>query len=260
MSDMVMRDTTSNGNQIVVQLSPGANVKWRRIKAQGRKVFLRQFHATASDIRQLPVNNLTLDLVIARDLEIASFDDNNATLTLTGALAAPNNEFSAGSVIYVPKLDGDGHPLHLVENEVRLFMSARSWNPSDPSFPSGVSLTENHNAADLEKKSDPAADDATDNPPDIPGFSPPCKKYKLIGLYEGGGRFTTHTYRPAGACKMRDHEGKKGEGEFCFVCKYLIVNRVNPGRHAILDVRFYPHKKQVQQFFGRLPIDIGDIH
>jgi len=258
-SDILTSATTSNGNQIVVQLLPGATFKWHRIKAQGRKVFLRQFHATATDIRQLPVTALTLKLVIARDLDIASFDDANATMTLTGALVAPNNAFSAGSVVYVPKLDGDGDQLHLVENEVRLFMSAGSWNPSDPGFQAGISLTENHNAADADK-SDPKADEAADNPPDIPGFSPPCKKYKLIGLYEGGGRFTTHTYRPAGACKMRDFEGKAGEGEFCFVCKYLIVNRVNAGRHAVLDARYYPHKKQVKQFFGGLPINIGDIH
>jgi hypothetical protein len=35
-----------------------------------------------------------------------------------------------------------------------------------------------------------------------------------------------------------------GDGEFCHVCKYLIVNRVDPGLHAILDRNYYPAAKK----------------
>jgi hypothetical protein len=56
--------------------------------------------------------------------------------------------------------------------------------------------------------------------------------------------YTGMQYRPAGACKMRDNKNTGGEGEFCFVCKYLIVNRVDPGMHDVLDHRYYPTAKK----------------
>jgi hypothetical protein len=39
-----------------------------------------------------------------------------------------------------------------------------------------------------------------------------------------------------------DHEGP--QGEFCFVCKYLIVNRVDPGKHKALDDQYPTPKKE----------------
>jgi hypothetical protein len=65
-------------------------------------------------------------------------------------------------------------------------------------------------------------------------------------VYEGAAGFAGAAYRPAGQCKMRSSEAKpeKGEGEFCFVCKWLIVNNVDPGLHALLDKRFYPGSKK----------------
>ena len=48
--------------------------------------------------------------------------------------------------------------------------------------------------------------------------------------------------RPAGERKMRD-AGDMATGmpiEFCFVCKYVIVESVDPGSHGELDRREYP--------------------
>ncbi len=80
---------------------------------------------------------------------------------------------------------------------------------------------------------------SADSPVDIPGLKPPCKSYKLIGVYEGAEHYSGLTYRPAGNCKMRD----QGSGEFCFVCKYLIVNRVNGSLHSRLDEQYPTSKK-----------------
>jgi hypothetical protein len=35
-----------------------------------------------------------------------------------------------------------------------------------------------------------------------------------------------------------------GDIEFCHVCKYLIVNRVNPALHPLLDAKHYPTPKK----------------
>src|SRR5262249_35231656 len=78
-----------------------------------------------------------------------------------------------------------------------------------------------------------------DDPVDIPNFKPPCKSYKVVGLYEGAGTWTGMVYRPAGMCKMRSDDG-----EFCHVCKYLIINRVDPGNHALMDKLYYPTPKK----------------
>jgi hypothetical protein len=37
---------------------------------------------------------------------------------------------------------------------------------------------------------------------------------------------------------MRNAFGENDAGEFCFVCKWLIVNRVDPGYHSVLSARF----------------------
>ena len=137
-------------------------------------------------------------------------------------------------------------------------MTAHRWKSGDNTFPLGVALTENFNKDDNPLTGDEASD-GKDTPPDIPQFDKPCDEYKVIGLYEGGGAATVKVYRPAGACKMRSQQAADGEGEFCFVCKYLIVNRFDPTRHAELDAKFYPKKKSLPPIFGALPIPLSDI-
>jgi hypothetical protein len=56
---------------------------------------------------------------------------------------------------------------------------------------------------------------------------------------------TGMVYRPAGLCKMKMlGNPTTGDIEFCHVCKYLIVNRVNPALHPLLDAKHYPTPKK----------------
>ena len=67
-------------------------------------------------------------------------------------------------------------------------------------------------------------------------FRPPAKlpaKADLIGVYEGGGYLDCGMFRPAGRCKMRT--GTDSTVPFCHVCKYLIVDLINPAVHGKLD-------------------------
>ena len=149
----------------------------------------------------------------------------------------------AGSVLYLPKKDAGGTPLTLIEKEVMAYMKTNKYNSS---LPNGRALSENYNEtlhnADETKNID-AVNNATDHPSSIPHFKGPCKDYKMVGIYEGGGTYVGDVYRPTGACKMRSEYLEDGEGEFCFVCKYLIVSRVNASKLGKLDDE-YPESKE----------------
>jgi hypothetical protein len=76
--------------------------------------------------------------------------------------------------------------------------------------------------------------------PNLTGISLPglCFKHKpkIIGLYEGGVRFTCGVFHPSGSCMMRnDHESS---AEFCHVCRYVIVDFVNPLKHFEIDLDY----------------------
>lgn len=73
------------------------------------------------------------------------------------------------------------------------------------------------------------------NLPQLPRL--PRTKADIIGIYEGGSYNDCGVFRPAGRCKMRASDSITIP--FCFVCRYIFVDRVDPTRHAELD-RLYP--------------------
>jgi hypothetical protein len=71
---------------------------------------------------------------------------------------------------------------------------------------------------------------------------PPLKKSPsqladIIGLYDGGGYRDCGVFRPTGQCKMRS--GFDKTTLFCHVCRYVIVDAVDPTKHVELD-KLYP--------------------
>jgi hypothetical protein len=64
-------------------------------------------------------------------------------------------------------------------------------------------------------------------PKDLPS------KADIVGIYDGGAHFDCGVYRPAGRCRMR--RGLDATTPFCHVCRYIIVDRVDPTRHGLLD-------------------------
>lgn len=99
--------------------------------------------------------------------------------------------------------------------------------------------------------------------PEITGFKRPSPHANAIGLYEGGGDISCDIYRPAGRCKMRTivQYGEVPKRrlrsmpslpelggsdklvfnvvEFCFVCKYVLIDLIDPTQHESLD-KDYP--------------------
>ena len=60
-----------------------------------------------------------------------------------------------------------------------------------------------------------------------------ASRQDLVGIYEGGGGHDCGSFRPAGRCKMRDSDDSTIP--FCSVCRYIIVDSVDPTKHAELD-------------------------
>ena len=64
----------------------------------------------------------------------------------------------------------------------------------------------------------------------------------IVGLYEGGMGNMTGVFHPTGNCKMTAHDGG---ARFCQVCRYVLVDAINPSRHYFIDPEYteiYPQR------------------
>jgi len=65
----------------------------------------------------------------------------------------------------------------------------------------------------------------------------PKDRGDIVGLYEGANYHDCGVFRPAGRCKMR--KGMSTTQPFCHVCRYVIVDTIDPTLHGDLD-KLYP--------------------
>ena len=74
-------------------------------------------------------------------------------------------------------------------------------------------------------------------PTNLPNGLPkdrPRNKAHIVGLYDGGHRYDCGIFHPAGLCMMNDSKSKRTD-RFCQVCRYLLIDRVDPTKHKELD-------------------------
>ncbi|RSM79993.1 hypothetical protein DMH04_30810 [Kibdelosporangium aridum] len=206
---------------IRVTIDPRYMGKWVEAKKNNAEVHLRNFVVTPGG-QQLPLSTDPGQLLTG--LKIGDIAEAAGTVTLTGAVS-PLPRYERGSTLYVPLKDGSDL-VSVVHKAVRKLLT-------DKKIPLNAVPINDRVSTDKDK------------PIDVDGFTTPCDPTQTLGVFEGGNEFSGGFYRPAGACKMRDQDGTKKEGrgegaEFCYVCKWLIVNRVDPDYHAILSGLFYP--------------------
>jgi hypothetical protein len=220
-SARVIAAATSTAGQITVRIHRRDAAHWYGLWGQRRLKFGLRNQPILSTGQQFPLDGIK---PVLTDLTIARVDRDTGDVVLTGAVAA-GLEFLPGSLLYSPRLTENGLPRTLVEAKVRAFvLDKKAPMNSDPD--------------NTRTRDDP------DTPKSIAGFKGPCNSSRLIGVFEGGYRASAGIYRPAGACKMRNNHTNGEDGEFCFVCRWLIVNRIDPSFHALLDSRFYPEPKE----------------
>ncbi|HTM25363.1 MAG TPA: hypothetical protein VL225_09230 [Vicinamibacterales bacterium] len=54
----------------------------------------------------------------------------------------------------------------------------------------------------------------------------------MVALYEGGSGNATGIFHPTGSCVMSDQDSGS---RFCHVCKYVLVDAIDPSRHLFID-------------------------
>lgn len=78
-------------------------------------------------------------------------------------------------------------------------------------------------------------------PDDVPP-NPPALSARLIGIQDGGYGLSCGVYHPSGACAMRGYIIDPNVGlsftSFCMVCRYALVDRVDPTCHHDIDARY----------------------
>lgn len=82
-----------------------------------------------------------------------------------------------------------------------------------------------------------------DGRPDPP--RPPRYSSWVVGLYENGDGFDCDVYRPTGVCLMRSQHYRDARGQdrayqFCPVCRYAMVDLIDPTRHGAIDADYDP--------------------
>ncbi|WP_146103517.1 M64 family metallopeptidase [Nonomuraea solani] len=220
-SRLIARSTAGTATGIRLPIDPGQVGQWRKLMSESPAplVHLRNFAPDVSG-RQLPLSlTLYLDKLMIQDVTP------EGVLILLGPGLDQSPVFEAGSAVFVPVADKNQQPVTITVPKV-LQQLTTSHKP----------LNEDLNNTDPK--------DAPDEPVSISGFKPPCTSSLLIGVFEGAQFYARGYYRPTGTCKMRSI-GATGEAvPFCYVCKWLLVNRVDPSYHAKLYDTFYPEAKK----------------
>ena len=152
--------------------------------------------------------------------QVLSTSGHEVRLMSMGATPGAEDEIH---VLYKPKLTADGRDIRLLDPIVEDYVKAHGVFPKPPGGCVGTN------------RADPGGEAVP--PPPIPNLKVPTYPADLIGLYEGGWDWACGVVRPAGRCKMRrgatydeqsDGTYKIEVWEFCFVCKFIIVDRVDP--------------------------------
>src|SRR6185436_6304702 len=222
--------TNEPGGNIQVPLAPGEGARWK----PPEPAFVRTRNINPAALpsgyplyRRHPFHHRIAQVVsVAGDV-----------VTVSGGPLAAGEAYPAGSTLYRPKLnEAVTDVLRVVLPGVRMFMDIPPAH-----------------AVAVEAGECGAPVVAHRQPQPIPGVTLPADdRPRVIGLYEGGGKINCDVFRPAPVCKMRDHiwprtleaseRTQRRHFRFCFVCRYTIVNEVNPRRHPDIDL-LYPGRE-----------------
>jgi hypothetical protein len=169
-------------------------------------------------------------------------DELEAVLLPGGTLT--KGDFPVGSVVMAPRREPDpdaahdvyGDDLELVHKSVR----------------DRIDLTHNPlNAADGDRPNRPCPGTAL-SPTGATNFlggsppKPPRYSSWIVGLYENANTFDCDVYRPTGVCIMRQNlyldrkDGRERAYQFCPVCRYTMVDLIDPSKHGAIDRDYHP--------------------
>jgi hypothetical protein len=171
-------------------------------------------------------------------------------IPLFGAAVDPS-KFPAESIVMAPVRvkDSDpakdlyGHELMLADEDV-LTRIAETQNPLNAQPLADEAKPPNDASDRACSNKELSFPTAATNFPDRKAPKPPQFSSWTIGLYENGGEFNCGIYRPTGICLMgeqarQDPKTKEiYQYEFCLICRYAIVDTVDPTLHGEVEQDF----------------------
>ena len=242
-STLAANSVVNTPGTIEVQLQPGEGAQWSRTEDPAVALQTRNLNPSSGATFQDNENQTQLihsrypafrNHPFIRTPLLSVEQVNGDTVVLndpTNAFA--DHVFPPGSMLYQPLTFG-GEPLSLILPGVLAHMNAHA----NPLHTKGGHCDQ--------------ADERAVVHPNVPAATlhvvDPKKRQRLIGLYEGGGHLNCSAFRPTGECVMRVvAETVKSKiitsyvrkYRFCHICRFVIVNEINPSRHPELDV-LYP--------------------
>lgn len=207
----------NNANSFDVELRAKQGSRWQNVMTQQQQVFLRHPDLTRDPnvANNKPLGPLTIDTS-------SNLATDKLKLKLPGSQLT-TGAFPAGSTLYLPRRDKSNAILRVIHPSVIAHIAANG------SFAAQAAGTCAQFTLGAEKP--PAA---------IANFTLPAVAADTVGVYEGGGTWTCRSYRACGNCRMRnfDPTGQQ-QIRFCFVCKYMLVNLIDPSVHDAID-SLYP--------------------
>ncbi|MFF4879411.1 hypothetical protein [Micromonospora sp. NPDC000668] len=217
--------TSTGANRWNVKLQPGQGAQF----AVGDKVVLRK-RDYPNPLRKNPIETV-LRAPDGRTTVLEIDEPRSADeVTVVGAIN-PDLTFLEGDVLYMPALAPDS-----VRSETYPFAGLVAKNIKD-------FITANHRPLTPDP-CDPAEAMKAVQDPILNGVNLPIcfsEKPRIVGLYHGGGAKSCGIFHPAGTCMM--HGTALDSLEFCAVCRYVLVEIIDPFKHFQIDLQyddFYP--------------------
>jgi hypothetical protein len=150
--------------------------------------------------------------------------------------------FEAGSVVMkMARWPRSLGPAHLGSEFMLMAENIRA-HINTTGLPSNASSNRALAACELD---DHAQQRARNLPDGIPKCQP-RNRSRIVGLFEGGAQYHCEVYHPTGACVMRAGHLEESLSPFCPVCRYLLVDQIDPTKHGIIDadyVKIYPDSR-----------------
>jgi hypothetical protein len=144
--------------------------------------------------------------------------------------------FTAGCIVYRPVPASES-----ARDDDYLFAEMIAKNIKDHITDRGCALNQDPDSDDI------CVPDENDiqKPMKLDVDLPICFSHKnrIVGIFSGGKTFHCGVYHPTGSCIMRN-SNSNGK-EFCAVCRYLLVDIIDPSKHFSLDLDYedyYPQK------------------
>jgi hypothetical protein len=236
-------DPVASAGKITITVKPGQAAQFK----QGEEVHFRKKNVLLQPIDQLTSSKLKIesinkDIVVLQPIQDAAF-------TGTG--------FEKGSLLVLlakASTDSNDNPTHDEYAELMSSLVRKKINDTHKG------QTKEPCETNLKEEQQP-----TNIPDDL---ADPDNNAHIVGLYIGGDEYSCDIYHPTGECTMRVHRGLNASAHknlftnqkdftfsnkllpFCPVCRYGLVDQINPSQHALID-NLYAGDYPDTTFFSR---------